>query len=140
LGASIIAPGGIGSVGTLTIGSLITASNLTLNFDVTTPGGSGDLLTVTNGLTVGPNTPISFGVDPTAFGEYPLIAVPSDFDTSTLGNFDLPTAPHGDAYSLAAIGGYIDLVVTVPEPSTFALLAVAAIGLLGYVWRRGRLA
>ena len=46
--ASEIAPGGIGSVGKLTIGSLLFASNLTtLNFDLTTPGGSGDLLVVT---------------------------------------------------------------------------------------------
>ena len=46
--ASEIAPGGIGSIGKLTIGSLLAASNLTtLNFDLTTPGGSGDLLVVT---------------------------------------------------------------------------------------------
>ena len=39
--ASEIAPGGIGSIGPLTIGSLTTASNLTtLNFDLTTPGGN----------------------------------------------------------------------------------------------------
>ena len=44
----MIAPGGVGSVGNLTIGSLLTASNLTtLNFDLTTPGGSNDLLMVT---------------------------------------------------------------------------------------------
>ena len=92
--ASEIAPGGIGSIGTLTIGSLLTSSNLTLNFDLTTPGGSGDLLTITNGLTVGQGTPITFGTNPTAIGDYRLIAIPSNFDTSTLGNFDLPVATY----------------------------------------------
>ena len=47
------------------LGSLITASNLTLNFDLTTPGGSGDLLTITDGLTLAPHTAITFGADPT---------------------------------------------------------------------------
>ena len=52
--ASEIAPGGIGAIGHLTIGSLVTASNLTtLDFDLTTPGGSGDLLTITNALDAG---------------------------------------------------------------------------------------
>ena len=35
-------------------------------------------------------------------------------------------------YSLTVVGGYIDLVVSpVPEPSTLALLAAAAAGLVG---------
>ena len=103
-GDSVIAPGGLGAVGQLTIGSLLTTSNLTLDFDLTTPGGSGDLLTITNGLTVGPDTPITFDTDPTAFGDYPLIAILGSFDTSTLGNFDLPPAPNG-ASVLADDGG-----------------------------------
>ena len=90
--ASEIAPGGIGSIGQLTIGSLVTASNLTtLNFDLTTPGGSGDLLTITNGLTVGQGTPITFGTNPpTAPGEYQLIG--GNFGTPNLSYFDLPAA------------------------------------------------
>ncbi len=134
--ASEIAPGGIGSVGTLTIGSLITTSNLTLNFDLTTPGGNGDLLTITNGLTVGQGTPITFGTNPpTAPGDYPLIG--GNFGTPNLSYFDLPAAPAGETYSLTTVGGYIDLVV-VPEPSTSVLLGAAAIGLLGYARRRRR--
>ncbi len=144
-GGSVIAPGGVGQVGNLTIGSLLTDSNLTLDFDLTTPGGNGDLLTITNGLTVGPHTPIAFGVDPTVDGDYPLIAVGGSFDASTLGNFALPAAPAGEVYSLADMGGYIDLLVSpVPEPSTMALLAVAVGGLVGYArrwrWRRLRAA
>jgi hypothetical protein len=48
-------------------------------------------------------------------------------------------------YSLQTIGGpnltfeYSNLVSVVPEPPTFVLLGVGAIGLLGYAWRRRRL-
>ena len=150
--ASEIAPGGIGSIGNLTIGSLITGSNVTtLNFDVTTPGGSGDRLTIINGLTLGPDTAITFGVDPTTDGDYRLIG--GSFGTPTLSDFALPAAPPGLTYALSttADSGYIDLVVSgalsgddmpaappVPEPSAFALLGVAAAGLFGCAWRRRR--
>ena len=136
--ASTIAPGGIGSVGNLTIGSLSTASYLTtLNFDLTTPDGSNDLLTITNGLTLTPDTAITFGANPTTNGDYRLIH--GSFGAPTLSYFELPAAPAGKSYSLSTTvdPGYIDLVV-VPEPSTFVLLGAAVVGLLGYVWRRKR--
>ena len=135
--ASTIAPGGIGSVATLTIGSLRTSSNLTLDFDLTAPGGSNDQLTITNSLTLAPGTPITFGTNPTTNGDYRLIG--GSFGTPVLSYFDFPVAPTGMTYSLSTTvdPGYIDLVV-VPEPSTFALLGVAAAGLLGYAWRRRR--
>ena len=58
-------------------------------------------------------------------------------------------SPRGDLtlsgstlYGMTYYGGvYNDGTVfslTIPEPSTFALLGVAAIGLFGYVWRRKR--
>jgi autotransporter-associated beta strand protein len=137
---SEIAPGGIGSTGTLTIGSLLTASNLTtLDFDLTTPDGSGDLLVVTGDLTLAPNTAIAFGSDPTTSGDYPLIGYGSL--RGSLSYFDLPAAPPYFTYTLSTTvdPGYIDLVV-VPEPSTFVLLGVAAAGLLAYAWRRTRAA
>ena len=133
-GASVIAPGGVGSVGKLTIGSLLTASNLTtLNFDLTTPGGSNDLLMVTGNLTLAPNTAITFGTNPTAPGDYRLIGYGSL--TGNVGYFDLPSGPY--SLSTTVDPGYIDLVV-VPEPSTFALLGASVIGLLGWAWRRRR--
>ena len=58
---SEIAPGGVGSVGNLVIGSLTTASSLTtLDFDLTTPGGSNDLLTITGSFTLAQHTAIAF--------------------------------------------------------------------------------
>ena len=156
--ASEIAPGGFGSIGHLTVGSLATASNLTmLNFDLTTPSGSNDLLTITGKLTLAANTAITFGVDPTTDGDYKLIGYGS-LSGGTI-DLELPAAPSGLTYLLSTTvnTGYIDLVVSgvaapgdtlpagsdpaAPEPSSFALLGVAAVGLFGYAWRRrmGRL-
>jgi autotransporter-associated beta strand protein len=135
-GPSTIAPGGVGTVGTLTIGNLVTSSSLTLNFDLTTPGGNSDLLIIAYCLTLVPHTALTFNTNP-ADGDYRLIG--GNFGTPTLSDFDLPTPPPGEGYSLstAVDPGYIDLVV-VPEPGALALLAVGVIGLLGWTWRRGR--
>ena len=80
---------------------------------------------------------LTFGTNPTTNGNYRLIGYGSL--AGDLSCFDLPAAPAGESYSLSTDvdPGYIDLVV-VPEPSTFALLGVAAVGLLGYAWRRKR--
>ena len=103
-----------------------------LNF--ATPGV--DLLTIgASGLSVNPGTTITFGTDPTAFGDYELIA--GDIGTPDLGNFILPTAPVGERYSLAVVSGNIDLVVAaVPEPGTLALLGAGLMSLLTLAWRR----
>ena len=47
---ALLTPGGAGTIGTLTLqGGLATASGGTLSFDLTTPGGSGDLINVSGG-------------------------------------------------------------------------------------------
>ncbi len=65
-------------------------------------------------------------------GSYNLIG----FGSSS-GSLGANTSGTIDGYpATLAIAGN-DLVVNiVPEPSTFALLGVGAIGLLGYAWRR----
>ena len=134
--ASEIAPGGIGSIGNLTIGSLITASNLTLNFDLTTPGGSGDLLTITTGLTLARTRPSRSARTRRPPGDYRSDRRPS----LTRPRWAISIfPPRRRMYSLstAVDPGYIDLVVAVPEPSTLVLLGVAAVGLLAR-WRRKR--
>ena len=84
-------PGGAGAIGKLTVGSLLTSSNLTLDFDLTTPSGSGDLLVVTGNLALAPNTAITFGADPTTYGDYPLIGYGSL--TGSLSDLVLPRRP-----------------------------------------------
>ncbi len=76
-------------------------------------------------------------VENSAAGDYPLIGYGSL--TGSLSDLVLPAPPPYTGYSLSTTvdPGYIDLVV-VPEPSTFALLGVGAVALLGYAWRRQR--
>jgi autotransporter-associated beta strand protein len=59
-GAMAITPGGNGTYGTLTVGGLSTNSNSTIAYDLTTPGGQGDLINVTGGnLSFGAQTLIT---------------------------------------------------------------------------------
>ena len=58
---------------------------------------------------------------------------PADFRIGTVQSLTPPgyISMEGDIRNVSLFG-------SVPEPSTFVLLAVAAIGVLGYVWRRKR--
>jgi autotransporter-associated beta strand protein len=127
-GAHTIAPGGVGSIGTLTLGGLTTSNQTTLNFDLGTGSGiitNGDLLVLGNGtVSIAPGTLVTFGVDPAAGGvDYRLIGDTSGgavVDGITLANFTLPTAPSGITYSLSnsVDPGYIDLMVGGPGPAS----------------------
>ena len=76
-GSHTIAPGGIGTVGSLTIGGLTSTNLTTLNFDLGTGAGeitNGDLLTLGSGtVSIGSGTLITFGGTPVAGDDYRLI-------------------------------------------------------------------
>jgi autotransporter-associated beta strand protein len=132
-GAHSIAPGGIGTVGTLTLSGVLTTSNLTtINFDLgagpaTLIGSNevvsnGDLLTLGSAPIISSGTALSFGGTPTTGDDYRLIG---DTTSGTivsginLSNFSLPTPPTGDTYTLSTSvdPGYIDLVVATSGPA-----------------------
>jgi autotransporter-associated beta strand protein len=76
-GASTVAPGGIGAVGTLTVGGLAANSNMAFDFDLGSPelgGDNGDLIIISGGgsFTASAGTPIEFSTGPTAAGDYEL--------------------------------------------------------------------
>ena len=72
-------------------------------------------------------------------GTYDLIDFPAG-NANWLGNLTLSTTTlSGFTLSLQQTSTAEQLVVTaVPEPSTLALLAAGAVGLLAYGWRRRR--
>jgi autotransporter-associated beta strand protein len=117
-----IAPGGVGGIGTLTLGGVNlsgTASDLsTINFDLGAgPAASGiitngDLLNINGTANIASGTALSFGGTPVLGDDYRLIGGTA-VSSITPGNFALPAAPVGDAYSLSTTvdPGFIDLVV-----------------------------
>ncbi|MEA3213309.1 MAG: hypothetical protein QOE70_6366 [Chthoniobacter sp.] len=101
-GVGTITPGGIGAsgmgaFGTLSIGGLTISSGTGLNYDLTTPTGSNDLINVTglNTLTApGGAAPVTFNLTPSAAGTYHLIGFNNDSTGTpfpTAANFSIPT-------------------------------------------------
>ena len=133
--AHTIAPGGVGPVGTLSVGGLTSSSLTTLNFDLGTGSGTitnGDQLILGSGtVSIASGTALTFGGTPTAGNDYQLIG-----DTSSgavvgaipLGNFSLPAAPVGLSYSLAVNSNFIDLDVTTAGPATLTWNNAASTG------------
>jgi autotransporter-associated beta strand protein len=125
--AHTIAPGGVGTVGSLTIGGLTSSSLTTLNFDLGTGSGeitNGDLLTLGTGtVSIGSGTAITFGGTPVAGNDYRLIGDTSGtgavVNAIPLANFSLPTAPVGESFSLSTSvdANFIDLVVSSGGPA-----------------------
>jgi autotransporter-associated beta strand protein len=120
-GSHIVAPGGVGSVGVLSVGGMTTSATTTLNFDLGAPvsGGSytGDLINIgATGLTVGSGTALSFGTNPTAVGDYRLFS--GNFGSPSQSNFTLPSVPgHTLSLSSSVDPGYYDLVVALSSSS-----------------------
>jgi len=116
-GPHTIAPGGVGFIGLLNAGAISTNSNTTFDFDLGAPvvagNYTGDLINILAGgtLSVGANTQIAFGTNPTTLGDYELFE--GSFGSPTLTNFILPSQA-GFTYSLSttAQNGFVDLVVT----------------------------
>ncbi len=118
---TIIAPGGFGTIGTLSAGGISTTTNATFNFDLGSPvsGGSytGDLISLGAGtLNVASGTLITFdtGTNPSTPGDYRLFSG-SNLGSTTLSNFTLPTPSVSTVhYSLTTTdeAGYIDLLVS----------------------------
>jgi fibronectin-binding autotransporter adhesin len=140
--AHIIAPGGVGGVGTLTVGGLTANNFTTLNFDLAGPGATsgGDLIVVTGAdALAGTGSTITFSSKPTAAGTYRL------FDYNEAGgapavaaaNFAIPAAPNGRttyALSTTADPGYVSLVVAVTGANTSSTWIPGA---TGRTWNAG---
>jgi fibronectin-binding autotransporter adhesin len=116
-----IAPGGVGTIGSLVIGGLTSTNLTTLDFDLGTGSGevtNGDLLTLGTGtVSIGAGTLMSFGGSPVGGDDYRLMGDTSGgtvVDAIPLTNFTLPTAPAGFTYALSnsVDAGFIDLVVS----------------------------
>ncbi len=133
-GPHTIAPGGVGTIGSLSIGGLTssgTVTNLTtLNFDLgpgpaTNIGGNqiitnGDLLTLGGGtISVATGTAMSFGLNATNPGDYRLIGGSIGSITNPNSVFALPSVG-GTGYSLSTSidPGFIDLVVISTGPAS----------------------
>jgi autotransporter-associated beta strand protein len=128
-----LAPGT--SVGNLTVGSLTFATTSVLDYELGAVG-TGDRTTITSpgGLSLtGLATVNITGLSGFGAGQYPLLDYTGSF-TGLPTNLSIGAAPAGYAYSFInnAAGTSIDLLVSVPEPSTFALLGCLAAFLFDY--------
>jgi autotransporter-associated beta strand protein len=128
IAAYTVAPGGVGTIGTLAIGGITTTSLGTLSFDLGSGAGpqisNGDVLTLGSGtVSIGTGTLLSFSGTPVLGDDYRLIGDTSSgsvVNAIPLASFSLPTAPAGLAFSLstAVDAGFIDLVVSSGGPPT----------------------
>ena len=112
--AHIISPGGAAAtVGTLTVGGLTTNANTTLAFDLTSPGGTNDLLAVTGNVTLSGGklavtSQATTGLS--SVGYYEVISYSGTL-TGTPTGFVLPAAAHNVVYTLDTTHdlGFIDI-------------------------------
>ena len=131
-GPHVIATGlGVGTGGgNLTIGgNLNLNANSTLAFDFT--GDTPDLMAIDGGMYLTDSGPVNVDINGTLSDHSYTLA---DFLGTTMNasNFNLV----GERGYFVQVNNNSLQIVAVPEPSTFALLAVGACGLLVYVRRR----
>lgn len=134
-----LAPGTGGSPGTLSAGSLHLGSDAVLDYHLADPAASDrTVISSAAGLLLDGGavniTPLAgFGV-----GEYPLLDYTTSF-TGSAANLTIGSAPSGFVYSFSdnPRTTSIDLIVAVPEPSTW-FCALMAIPLLSRRCRRSR--
>ncbi len=131
-GAHAIAPGGLGAIGTLVLESSLSLNgNSTLDFDVS--GGSADLLQISSMLSDSSPANVAISATGPFSGTYTL----ATFALSSInnGDFNVTGVPAGYQFEANATSIVLAPIPT-PEPSTLAMLAIGAIGLLGYARRR----
>lgn len=119
-GNATIAPGGLytansaagGTIGTLDLGALNATSNTSLDFDLSTPSGANDLLSILNlnGLSVNGTVPIVLGQLPSAPGTYQLIS----FNASSAPSFN---SSNFTVSPLSAGNGNLTYSISVVNPS-----------------------
>ncbi len=128
----MLLPGGLGTVGTLVIaGNLTLDANSILAFDLTSNGA--DLLTIGGSLNVSAPVTVDINAPEVLSGDYTLATYGSSSGL-TSDDFNVSGMPAG--YALEVDPNQMLLVpASVPEPSTIALLAVGALGLLACVRR-----
>jgi autotransporter-associated beta strand protein len=125
-GTYTIAPGGGGSIGTLTIGGWTISNSATLALDpASTPAGSGGLLVITGPVTYTGTANITLSSSPTTLGDYKLID--DTYGSPNVADFTLQSAaPSGKKYTLSTStsdgSSYLDLVVA----NSSVLLAATA--------------
>jgi autotransporter-associated beta strand protein len=133
-GTSTLSPGpsaAVGSVGTLTVGSLTLSSTTSLLFDL---GTNSDLITDNGALTLA-GTVTATGGPGFGPGTYDLINYAGTLTNSGLAVSGSSTSGYTYTIDTSSTPGEVLLDVAVPEPSTVAM-SLLALGALGFVLRR----
>ena len=136
LSSGTVNAGGHLAPGNLNTGALIIAGNLDFEsgeLDIVGAGSSATSVSIMDSLSLngGPTLDVTGNL---AAGQYTI----ATYGGTLSGRFGTLNIPAGDTINYGTGSNSSITLSAVPEPSTIALLCVAAIGLLGYAWRRRR--